>query len=158
MVPSNPSSTLHAETALLHTLIALMKQEQGFLVSADTDGLNGLMQQKSQSIEQMTQLARQRHALLGAAGCAAADNGMDAWLAAADDGSATLAWQQMLALAREAKELNRLNGMLIARQMANNEALIDAMRAPAGASDAAAVYGPKGQTSPGATTRRLVIG
>lgn len=157
MAPTSPTITVSDETALLHTLIALMKQEQGFLVSADTDGLNSLMQQKSQAIEQMSQLARQRHGLLGAAGFEAGDPGMDAWLTTADNAAAK-AWADMLVLVRDAKELNRVNGMLIARQMANNDTLIEAMRAPAGAGDSAGVYGPTGQTTPGATSRRLVIG
>ncbi len=158
MAPSSPNTTIPDETAQLHTLIGLMKQEQGFLVSADTDGLNGLMQQKTQSIEQMAQLARQRHAALGAAGCAPGDSGMEPWLAQSGNAGAAAAWQHMLELVAEAKELNRVNGMLIAKQMANNETLIEAMRTPANAPDSGGVYGPKGQTTPSQTTRRLVIG
>ncbi len=157
MATSSPTTIIADESALLRTLIALMKQEQAFLISADTDGLSGLMQEKNQAVEQMAQLARQRHALLGAAGCEAGDAGMDNYLSTADS-AARAAWSGMLALVREAKELNRLNGMLIARQMSNNEALIDAMRVPGGTADTAGVYGPTGQTAPGATTRRLVIG
>ena len=158
MAPSSPSTTIPDETAQLHTLIGLLKQEQGFLVSADTDGLNGLMQQKSQSIAQMTQLAQLRHAALGVAGCEAGDAGMDAWLAKPGNAGAVSAWRQMLALAVQAKEFNRVNGMLIAKQMANNELLIDAMRTPATAPEAGGVYGPKGQTTPVLSTRRVVVG
>ena len=47
MAPASPFATLSEEITLLNSLTGLMKQEQGFLVSADTDGLNSLMQQKS---------------------------------------------------------------------------------------------------------------
>lgn len=157
MAPASPNATLSEEITLLKSLTGLMKQEQAFLVSADTDGLNSLMQQKSQWIDHMARLAAQRHQLLAGAGCDAADSGMQAWLDKGKDSAAAASWQQLLDLAREAKELNRMNGMLINKQMSNNQALIDAMRVPAGAPDTG-FYGPSGQATVTSATRKLVVG
>lgn len=157
MAPASPIATLSEEITLLNSLTGLMKQEQGFLVSADTDGLNSLMQQKSLWIEQMAKLAAQRHQALAGAGFAAADSGMQAWLDSSADSAAAASWQQLLDLARDAKELNRLNGMLINKQMSHNQALIDAMRVPAGAAETG-FYGPSGQATVTTATRKLVVG
>lgn len=159
MAPASPSpfATLSDEITLLNSLIGLMKQEQAFLVSADTDGLNSLMQQKTLWIDDMGKLAARRHQQLAAAGFEAADSGMPAALAGARDGAAAAHWQQLLDLAREAKELNRLNGMLINKQMSHNQGLIDAMRVPAGAADTG-FYGPSGQATVATGTRKLVVG
>jgi flagella synthesis protein FlgN len=154
---ASPTTTLHDEQQLIATLIKLMKQEQGFLVSADADGLTAVTPQKSQLVQQMATLAQQRHQTLGAAGFAQDEAGMKDWLDSASDGAATALWQDLLALTREAKELNRVNGMLINKQMNHNQHIINAMRTPANSADAG-FYGPSGQPTSGATSRRFVVG
>ena len=52
-MPSNVSTTLRDELSLIRILIDLMKQEQGLLVAADTDGLNAITPQKNQLIGQL---------------------------------------------------------------------------------------------------------
>ena len=137
MAPASPFATLSEEITLLNSLTGLMKQEQGFLVSADTDGLNSLMQQKSLWIEHMARLAAQRHQALAGAGFAAADSGMQAWLDSTANSGAAASWQQLLDLARQA--------------------MIDAMRVPAGAAETG-FYGPSGQATVATATRKLVVG
>lgn len=157
MSTASPHATLQDELKLINCLIDLMTQERACLVAANSDGLNALTPRKSQLIEQLAQQAGQRHQRLGAAGFAAAETGMDAWLAGAGDRAAYTTWQELLRKTREAKELNRVNGMLINKQLTHNQTLINAMRAPAGAADTG-FYGPSGQAAPGHTTRRLVVG
>ena len=157
MATASPITTLPAELALLNSLVALMKQEQQLLVSADTDGLAGLTPQKNQWIADLAALSAQRHQNLGAAGFAAREAGMEAWLDHCKDAAAAAQWQDVLNITREAKELNRVNGMLITKQLSHNQALIHAMRTPTGGADAG-VYGPSGQAAPGGPSRRFVIG
>jgi flagella synthesis protein FlgN len=157
MATASPISTLRDEQTLIATLLKLMKQEQQCLVSADTDGLTAITPQKSQLITQMAQLAGQRHQALGAAGFDARETGMDAWLASCTDPAASPLWQDLLTLTREAKELNRINGMLINKQMTYNQNVINAMRTPAGGTDNG-FYGPSGQPTAGGPSRRYVIG
>ena len=157
MATASPSTTLSEELALIQALVALMKQEQQLLVAADTDALNTLIPQKDQWIAQLGALARQRHHQLELAGFAPRDADMPIWLGSAKDANAAMAWQELLVATREAKELNRVNGMLISKQLTHNQALINAMRTPSTASDSG-VYGPSGQAAPMGPSRRFVIG
>ncbi len=154
---ASPITTVRDELSLIGTIVELLKQEQRALVAADTDALNAVTPQKSQLVGQMGALARQRHQALAAAGLSADDAAMPAWLEAQADPAATSLWQDLLAAALIAKELNRVNGMLIAKQLSHNQTILQAMRTPVGAADTG-VYGPTGHTSVSAPSRRLVVG
>ncbi|MFL6676021.1 MAG: flagella synthesis protein FlgN [Massilia sp.] len=158
MAITTPNTSLPAEQQLMASLVALMKQEQQVLVNADADGLAALMPQKTQLVQQAALLSAGRHKALGAAGFAAAESGMEPWLAANGAPEARAQWQRLLELTAEAKELNRVNGMLINKQMAHNQAVLNALRTPADGADPAAVYGPGGQPVAGGPSRRYVIG
>jgi flagella synthesis protein FlgN len=153
----SPTTTLRDEQALLDSLFELMKQEQQFLVDADSDSLAAITPQKSSLVQQMAVLARQRLEALGAAGFAAREAGMEDWLASSGDEAARGSWLALLERTREAKELNRVNGMLINKQMMNTQLVLNAMRTPAGAADTG-IYGPGGQTTAGGPSRHFVIG
>ncbi|MBW8898326.1 MAG: flagellar protein FlgN [Massilia sp.] len=157
MPAASPTSTLPQEQQLIQSLVELMQEEQQLLVSANAEGLLAVTPQKSHLINQLAQLAKQRHQALAAAGFAPEEAGMDAWLSANDDMTARAGWDQLLSLTRDAKELNRVNGMLINKQLTHTNAIIQAMRTPAHADDAA-VYRPSGQTSSGGPSRRYVVG
>lgn len=154
---ASPIDTLAREQQLVSSLLDLMKQEQQCLISADIDGLNTITPQKADLTNQLAILANQRHQALGAAGFAAEEAGMQAWIDGANDNAATDAWRRLFDLVREAKELNRVNGMLVNKQMTHNQNLINAMRQPADAADST-VYGPTGQTAPSGPSRRFVVG
>ena len=76
---TSPITTLRDEQQLITSLVDLMKQEQQFLVSADSDGLNTITPQKSALVQQAAALAGQRHQALGAAGFPAQEAGMEAF-------------------------------------------------------------------------------
>jgi flagella synthesis protein FlgN len=154
---TRPNATLTAEHERIAALVELMKQEQQFLVAADADGLAGLTPRKVVLVQELAQLSRERHAALGGAGFIASEAGMEPWLAAQGDDAARAAWSQLLALTAEAKELNRVNGMLINRQMAHNQTVLNALRTPTAAPEST-LYGAKGQTFGTAPSRRFVVG
>jgi flagella synthesis protein FlgN len=153
---TSPLTTLNDELALISSLVELMKQEQRHLVGIDIDGLLDLTPQKSQLIQDMAALSARRHRALAALGMAADENGMQAWLTTAG-ADAQAQWQHLLERTAEAKELNRVNGMLIAKQMAHTQTIMQAMRTPTAAADNS-VYGPNGQTSGLASANRYVLG
>lgn len=157
MVTASPHQSLQEEINLINCMIDLMKQEQQFLVAADTDALGTLTPLKLQLIEKMALLAGKRHAALSADGFEASESGMETWLARMGHPGIGALWNQLLERTRVAKEQNRVNGMLVNKQLTHNQTLIDAMRTPAGAADQP-FYGPTGQTSPVTGKRRLVIG
>lgn len=154
---TSPTTTLRDEQQLITSLIELMQQEQQFLIHADSDGLSTLTPQKAQMVQQMAALAARRHQALGAAGVAASESGMQDWLAASGDDAARAQWRELLARTADAKEVNRVNGMLINKQMTNTQVAINAMRTPAGGADSG-VYGPSGQAAASGPSRRFVVG
>jgi len=152
-----PHATLTSEHERIAALVDLMKQEQQLLVAADADALGELTPRKVALVQELAQLSRQRHGALGTAGFIAAEAGMEPWLAARGDDAARAAWSQLLAATAEAKELNRVNGMLLNRQMAHNQTVLNALRTPAAAPEST-LYGAKGQTFGSAPSRRFVLG
>ena len=154
---TSPAATLTAEHERIEALVELMKQEQQFLVAADADGLAGLTPRKVALVQELAQLSRERHVALGASGFAASEAGMEPWLAAQADESLRSMWAQLLAHTADAKDLNRVNGMLINRQMAHNQTVLNALRTPTAAPEST-LYGAKGQTFGSAPSRRFVVG
>ena len=153
---TSPLATLHDEQQTIGSLIGLMQQEQQFLVSADSDGLDQITPQKSALVQQAAALAGRRHLALGSAGFAASETGMDDWLQEAG-AEARAQWTDLLNRTRAAKELNRVNGMLINKQLSHAQTALNAMRTPAGSADTG-FYGPSGQTTAGGPSRRYVVG
>jgi flagella synthesis protein FlgN len=160
MTIATPSTTLQDEQQLMSYMLTLLKKEQASLVDAHADGVADVTGLKSDVITQLGDLARQRHAALASAGFDAAESGMEPWLNACADAAARAAWDALLDLTRSAKELNRVNGMLVARQLAHNQTVLNAMRTPAGgaSADAAGLYGASGQTAGFGPSRRFVVG
>lgn len=157
MAIASPNTTLTDEQQQIAALVALMKQEQQLLIDANADGLAEITPQKAQLVQKMAALATERHRALGAAGFAAAESGMEPWLAVSGDAAVRAKWDRLLELTREAKELNRVNGMLINKQMAHTQNVLTALRPPSASADAG-VYGASGQTVTGGPSRRFVIG
>jgi flagella synthesis protein FlgN len=154
-----PSTTLQDEQQLMSHMLTLLKKEQASLVDAHADGVAEVTEQKSDVAAQLAALARQRHAALAGAGFSADETGMEPWFATSADTAARAAWDQLLDLTRSAKELNRVNGMLIARQLAHNQTVLNAMRTPASSGNAeGGLYGPGGQTAGFGPSRRFVVG
>jgi flagella synthesis protein FlgN len=155
MAIASPGATLRDEQQLIGSIVELMKTEQQFLVSADADGLSTLTPKKLQLAQQAAELSRLRHRALGAAGFQALEAGMEPWLAVSGNDDLRAQWNRLLELTREAKELNRVNGMLVQKQMAHTQGMLNALR-PAG--NGAGVYGPGGQAMPAGPSRRFVVG
>lgn len=152
MSASRPSQFLQQERALMAQLLDVVRQEQRQLIGAGIDALADLSAHKTTLVGQLTALAEQRHAALAAAALPADEHGMAAWLAG--DGEAAAEWQALLTDTREAKEINRLNGLLINKHMARTRSALNALH-PQPSSQ---TYGRSGQASAAPTSRRLVIG
>jgi flagella synthesis protein FlgN len=156
MAIASPGATLRDEQQLIGSMVELMKTEQQLLVSADADGLATLTPNKLRLAQQAAELSRQRHRALGAAGFAAGEAGMEPWLAVGASDDVRGEWNRLLDLTRAAKELNRVNGMLLNKQLANTQGILNALRGPA--NGAASVYGRGGQTMPAGPSKRFVVG
>ena len=148
--------SVQEEHRIMTLLLALLKQEQLHLVAAEIDALLEVTGQKTLLVGQMNVLAGQRHGALAKAGLAAQDSAMEAWIAASDDsGEHASLWQGLLGMTREAKELNRLNGLLINKHMAHSQSGLNALRPGPRSGD---MYGASGHASNAPASRRFVIG
>ena len=157
MAIASPGATLRDEQQLIASIVEVMKQEQQLLVSADADGLATLTPHKLKLAQQAATLARTRHTALGAAGFPAAETGMEAWLAVGANDTVRAEWARLLDLTRDAKELNRVNGMLLSKQLASTTGVLNALRGSSG-SGTGGVYGPGGQTLASGPSRRFLVG
>ncbi|MRW92114.1 flagellar protein FlgN [Duganella sp. FT80W] len=158
MTTVTPLNSLREEEHIMSTLLDLLRQEQRLLVTAEIESLPALTSRKTALVTQMTLLSAQRHRSLGKCGFPAEEAGMDAWIAASGDArdeSASL-WQALLQHTREAKELNRVNGMLINKQMAHTQDALQAMR-PQGAASTN-FYGPSGISTSLPRSRGFIAG
>lgn len=143
--------TIEAEADAVSRFVALLKQEQVALGNGDIDKLTGFTQEKSSVASELTSLANQRNSALSGLGLAADRPGIEAWFKQQPPDKRTLtAWSQIMTLAVEARELNRVNGELIRIRMQHNAAALEAMH---GASRTLHLYGPDGQSAPTVTRR-----
>lgn len=133
------------EAGLVEEFIAVLKEEQEALKRGDVSVLAAINARKSSLVAGLNEAEGGRNAILKPAGCSADRAGMRAWLAKnPSDRAAVREWGKLMKLAAEAKEINRLNGQLIAlRLQATNQAL----SALARRSQRSALYGPDGQTA-----------
>jgi flagella synthesis protein FlgN len=129
------------EISAVRRFIAALEHEQQFLIDGDIDGLLPLAEEKNQLAKQLSALAERRQQALTAIGNTPPT--MAAWLATLSDPAPGAAWQTLLDLAAQARELNSLNGKLIAERMRHNQQSLAILLA---AGDNAALYGPDGQT------------
>jgi flagella synthesis protein FlgN len=157
MALASPGATLRDEQQLIASIVEVMKQEQQLLISADADGLATLTPEKLKLAQQAAELSRVRHRALGAAGFAEAETGMAPWLALGGNDGVRAEWDRLLDLTRQAKELNRVNGMLLNKQLAHTTGVLNALRGNSGAGTGG-VYGASGQTLAAGPSRRFVVG
>jgi flagella synthesis protein FlgN len=142
--------TVEAESSAVTRFVALLKLEQAALSQGGVDDLVEFANQKSAVANELTLLANQRNTLLAAQGLAADRAGIETAIAGSikrqpSDTALSRLWSQIILLASEAKELNRLNGELIQIRMQHNSQALEAMQ---GASRTLHLYGPDGQTTP----------
>lgn len=151
-------TSLREEHRAALSLLAVLRQEQLQLalqlVDADIDGLLALTAEKTKAVARMSELAKRRHRALSAAGFAANEAGIQVWLdsePALEEGRRT--WQDLMSVLESAQELNRINGLLINKNMTRNQQALSVLQNGAQIGD---FYGPNGQTTVPRVTHRLV--
>ncbi|HRE16839.1 MAG TPA: flagellar protein FlgN [Rhodocyclaceae bacterium] len=139
------ASLLKHELELLESFAALLAEERVALENGNADALPALAQKKNPIVAALSAAGVQRNQFLRQQGHPEDIAGIDAWLAAhADAKPLQTVWQRFLQTARQARELNSLNALLLSQQLqATNEALAffgqEAQRQ--------ALYGADGQPS-----------
>ncbi|MDR2166000.1 MAG: flagellar protein FlgN [Zoogloeaceae bacterium] len=132
---------LAAEIVAVQRFVALLNEEKTVLSSASLEGLARVVAEKGRLAEELESIGRQRQDCLERLGIAEDGKTVECRLAEAPDTRMLEDWKKLQQLAREARELNELNGRCIALLARNNKELLDTL---AGRD---AFYGPDGQTA-----------
>lgn len=152
----SPADSLSHEHEAVRNLTQLLQQEQEYLTAADIDGITSITEPKAKASARMAELATWRHNALAVAGCEASENGMKTWLKTAGVSKTTSqSWHELIELAKIAKEINRVNGTLIGKQMVRNQNMLNILQH--GSAQGDHVYGPNGQTAGKSAGRHIIV-
>jgi flagella synthesis protein FlgN len=152
---TSPADSLSEEHKTIRALTQLLQQEQAQLIEANIEGVAALTEPKARAAARMAELANLRYQALRAAGFEPEETGMKAWLASPGVSlTANQSWQELMELAETAKELNRVNGTLISKQMVRNQNALNVLQF--GSLEGNHVYGPNGQTAHSGFGRHIV--
>lgn len=146
---------LAEENHVVGMLLGLIREEQELLVQSRVQDMQPVIQHKAEHVAQLAKLAARRHALLDTHGCIASETGMQQWLERHPHPQVEKAWRSLLDQVRQAKEVNRTNGLLIHTQLNRNRAALGILSG--GITSLDNLYGPNGQTSHQAPSLGYVV-
>lgn len=146
----NATISFEQDAQLVNQLLALLSREQTSLVMADIDAIESLLEEKSVLLQRMNITAKTRYEALATNGFEAGETGMTAWLKQQAKPTMNESWTEFQKALSQAKEMNRLNGMLISKHFNRNQQLLNHLQ---GNSSASAVYGKNGQAQSSSTLR-----
>lgn len=138
----SPADAVAAECGCLRALCDLLRAEQDALRAADAERVADLARRKGDEIAKVHLRARAREQAMRTRGFPSSALGLALWLGerlGTDEAAARR--DAMLALADEARRLNRQNGALIARLQRHVQAAFASLAAAAGAD---VLYDPRG--------------
>jgi flagellar biosynthesis/type III secretory pathway chaperone len=143
---------LQAERDALGAFISLLQAEQEVLIDGDAERLAALTPDKAAQIDLFTLLGEQRRRHLAAQNLTDSADGMVTWLSRNHGFAAAVRkiWQELLARAESARQLNQNNGLLIESRLQQNRLKLAVLQTAAAAD---AVYRPDGQFGPLRSTR-----
>lgn len=134
--------TFQPESKLMQALIGLLEREQKILVSNDISAIEMLMDEKAPLLQKINAASQMRYRELKAKGFVPNEAGMETFIQAENNAQTKSAWivfQRSLGLA---KELNRVNGVLISRHFTRNRETLHDLQ---GSHSARMIYGANGQ-------------
>ncbi|HEY5764046.1 MAG TPA: flagellar protein FlgN [Rhodocyclaceae bacterium] len=139
------------ECRLLTEFVALLGDEEQALVAGDTEALAKVTPRKTEIVSRLNQIADLRNRNMRASGLPADTAGLESWRQR--DSSSASAADQLITLAGQARERNRVNGQLIALHLQKTQ---EALAALTGGDARRQTYGRDGQTEPAKTGYRLI--
>lgn len=147
---SKPVISFDEDSQLVQQLLAMLVREQSSLVMIDIDAIEAILEEKAVLLQRMNAVATSRYQALAKNGFAASEAGMLSWLAQLAKPSMNTLWDSFQKALSQAKETNRLNGMLINKHFNRNQQLLNHLQ---GSVASGSVYGRDGQAKTQSTTR-----
>lgn len=139
---------IQEERTGLQGFIALLRREEALLIAPQIDALASLAEEKTALYRTLQRLSDERVVMFARLGAAVNDANIRVVLADLPD--ALGAWQEVVSLAAEARERNRVNGQLITERLQNNQQALSVLLA---AAEHPQIYGPDGQSRPTSSGR-----
>ncbi len=147
------ATLMSEETVSLRSALGHLNAERRALELGDVDTLAVIAARKAEAYTRLGQLGDGRTALLGHAGCKPVRADIEALFGSSPAWTACRKlFADLLALAREAHDLNQANGILIRAQMKSSHQALAVLMS---ASEQASTYGPDGQSMARSTSRSL---
>ncbi|MBC7787637.1 MAG: flagellar protein FlgN [Methylophilaceae bacterium] len=134
--------TFQPESKLMQALIEVLEHEQKILVSNDIIAIEMLMDEKTQLLQKINAASQARYRALQAKGYAPSEVGMEAFIQSDNNLQDKNTWINFQRLLTLAKELNRVNGVLINRHFNRNRETLNDLQ---GNHSARMIYGANGQ-------------
>lgn len=132
------------DIALADELVAILSREQNNLVSANIDAIEGIIEEKSVVMQQMSNALQARYKMLEASRYEPNEAGLMQWLGKQTDVSIKQEWMGFQKLLTQAKEMNRVNGILINKHFNRNQQQLNVLKSGHSSGE---FYGPNGQSS-----------
>lgn len=134
---------LQEELLQIEAFVALLHQEQDAIKCRDAQKLHTAISEKTALLESLNRLEATRNVLLSRDGYGTDRSGVEAWLASHDStGKNRKLWSELLGQAKQAKDLNDLNGRLIAIHLQATQEVLAAISPP---KIQTTLYGANGQ-------------
>lgn len=138
------NSLLAGELTQMGEFIKLLEQEQSALTAGDTETLESLSSTKVALAQALNGVGEARNAILKRAGLPNDRLGVEAWIRSnPKDVAVQRLWNGLKAAVAEARELNLLNGKLIAMRLQHNQQALSALLSTSSPQNN--LYGPDGQ-------------
>ncbi len=148
--PARLARLIEDERRGMQGFVALLQREEALLVASQIDALATLADEKTALYRALQRLSDERIVMFSRLGAKVSNENIRIVLANAPE--ALAAWDEVVALAGEAKERNRVNGQLITERLQNNQQALSTLLA---AAEHPQIYGPDGQSRPTAASRNF---
>ncbi len=151
---SNQPVSFNQDARLVSQLLEVLSREQSSLVVADVDAIEALMEEKAVLLQNISSTAKSRYEVLAVKGFLASELGMVEWLKQYANDATNESWADFQKTLSQAKEMNRLNGMLISRHFNRNQQLLNHLQGNSSNVDS---YGKNGQVKSQSLSRGVLI-
>jgi flagella synthesis protein FlgN len=138
------------DSRLVRSLLELLMREQKSLVMSNVDEIEKLLEFKSKLLQSINEVAKKRYAALKQQHFEPNENGMLAWVMQQASTDLKKKWDDFHQVLIKAKEMNRLNGILITKHFNRNQQMLSQLQ---NAFKTNETYGKNGQTQSGSHLR-----
>ena len=137
------------ELTAMASLVDVLGQEQAALTQAPSlelmEEINAITVTKNQWINSLNQLGKARKQALTRLGLGHVEQNLELYL---QDHDQRDCWSKLMAKTKKAKELNRVNGLLITRHLLRNQSTLEVLYQHHQHTNMPTLYGANGQSNP----------